>query len=366
MRRRGRPDDRPARAAPEPTREPGARGHGDPGRRPVPVLRRPARLADGRLHPRPGLRGHGPRAEPGGRLRRPARPRLRRLLRVRPAGHRLVGIGPLLERQREGLAARDPRRGERVRQQPGRHPPELPAAGDRRDPDLRHRGRVHRPAHAAPARRLHRDRHARLRRDHRARRAERRRAHAVRGQQAHQRPPVDLADRPDRPPVAIGVRSGHQPETVLLDGARPVPGRAVRELPPARLAARPGLDRPARGRGGGGQHGRPARADEAAGLRGRRRLRRHLGRLPGAVPPERQRQPVPVRLLDLHPRHGHPRRPRLHLGRGARGGAPGLRERAADPRRARRRGRAQRVREPGPGLRPSARSRSASSASSSC
>ena len=34
----------------------------------------------------------------------------------------------------------------------------------------------------------------------------------------------------------------------------------------------------------------------------------------------RQREPVPVRLLDLHPRDGHPRRPRQHLGGGARRG----------------------------------------------
>ena len=79
----------------------------------------------------------------------------------------------------------------------------------------------------------------------------------------------------------------------------------------------PRLDRAARGRGGGGQHGRAAREDEAARLRDRRRLRRHRGRLPRHLLLEREREPVPVRLLDLHPRHGHPRRAREHLGRGA-------------------------------------------------
>ena len=60
------------------------------------------------------------------------------------------------------------------------------------------------------------------------------------------------------------------------------------------------------------------------------------GVLPGAGLRERQRQRVPVRLLDLHPRDGHPRRARQHLGGGARRCDAGLREPLADPRRARR------------------------------
>ena len=96
-----------------------------------------------------------------------------------------------------------------------------------------------------------------------------------------------------------------------------------------------GVDRAARGRGRGGQHGRAAREDEAARVRDRRRVRRDLGRLPGRVLLERQRHLVPVRLLDLHPRDGHPRGPREHLGGGARRGRARLREPPADPGRAR-------------------------------
>ena len=48
-----------------------------------------------------------------------------------------------------------------------------------------------------------------------------------------------------------------------------------------------------------------------------------IGGIAGCVlrrlPQQRQRQPVRLRLLDLHPRHGHPRRAGEHLGRGARG-----------------------------------------------
>ena len=41
----------------------------------------------------------------------------------------------------------------------------------------------------------------------------------------------------------------------------------------------------------------------------RRRVRRHLRRVPRRLPEHGQRRPVPVLLLDLHPRDGHPRRP---------------------------------------------------------
>ena len=95
-------------------------------------------------------------------------------------------------------------------------------------------------------------------------------------------------------------------------------GRAVRELPPARLAARPRLGGAARGRDRRRLDGRPGRQDEAAGLRHRRRVRRLRRRLPRVQEQHGQRRPVPVLLLDLHPRHGDPRRPRVDLGHGAR------------------------------------------------
>ncbi|MEJ7715862.1 MAG: ATP-binding cassette domain-containing protein [Thermoleophilaceae bacterium] len=65
--------------------------------------------------------------------------------------------------------------------------------------------------------------------------------------------------------------------------------------------------------------GIPLVQDQALGLRRRRGLRRHRRRLPRRLPQRGQRQPVPVRLLDLHPRHGHPGRAGQHLGRGDRG-----------------------------------------------
>ena len=54
----------------------------------------------------------------------------------------------------------------------------------------------------------------------------------------------------------------------------------------------------------------------------RRRLRRRRRRLPRLLPEHGQRRPVPVLVLDLHPRDGDPRRPRLDQGcRARRGGA---------------------------------------------
>ena len=127
--------------------------------------------------------------------------------------------------------------------------------------------------------------------------------------------PVDKIDLPFLEPFTVA-----QPQTVVLVRARARADRAVRELPPARLAPRPRVDRAARGRGRGASHGRPARQDEAAGLRHRRGVRRHLGRVPGLLPEHGQRRPVPVLVLDLRPRDDHPRRPRLDLGRRPRRG----------------------------------------------
>ena len=63
--------------------------------------------------------------------------------------------------------------------------------------------------------------------------------------------PVDKIDIPFVGPVHVA-----EPEAVVLGRARPRRGRAVRELPPARLAARPRVDRAARGRGRGRLDGR--------------------------------------------------------------------------------------------------------------
>ena len=212
------------------------------------------------------------------------------------------------------------------------------------------RGHDHRPADAAPARRLHRDRDARVRRDHRppgrqlrrgqvlehadprrpARQLLRRGAGHHRGKAGHHAGGQDRLPGPG--PVHVA-----RAQAVVLDRARAGRDRAVRELPAARLAARAGVDRPARGRGGRRVDGRPGGQDEAAGLRHRRGVRRHGGRLPRLVPEHRQRRPVPVLLLDPDPRHGHPRRPRLDLGRRAGRDRPVVHQQLADPGRAERR-----------------------------
>ena len=223
----------------------------------LPVLPRPARQLRRRHDPRAGLRGDGAGPEHRGRLRRPARPRLRRLLRVRRVHDRLVRVGPLrVHQQREG----HPHLLRRLRRQHAGHPPELPAHPRRRGGDLRRGGRDHRHADAAPARRLHRHRHARLRRDHLPLRGQRRLDRVRQELQADERPPGDLADRPDRPAVLLGVRLRVQPQTVLLVRAGAGRAGAVLQLPPARLAARPRLDRDPGGRGRGGVDGRAARA----------------------------------------------------------------------------------------------------------
>ena len=78
-------------------------------------------------------------------------------------------------------------------------PPQLPLHPRGGARPRRAGGDRHRAADAAPARRLHRDRHAGLRRDHRALRGQRRR-HRGQRLQADQRAPGDLPGRPDRPP----------------------------------------------------------------------------------------------------------------------------------------------------------------------
>ena len=216
------------------------------------------------------------------------------------------------------------------------HPPQLPA-----DPRLR--GGLHddgrdrdRAADSAPARRLHRDRHPRLRRDHRPRRDQRERGpdrrdlgqhlraiaahprHRV-GGDAHRGAPGHHARRQDRLTLPGPLR-GARPAPLVPRRARARRARDLRDLPPARLAPGPRLDRAARGRGRRRQHGYSAGADEARRLRARRRLRRARRRLPGFVPEHGERRPVPVLVLDLRARDGDPRRARLDQGRDRRCG----------------------------------------------
>ena len=122
----------------------------------------------------------------------------------------------------------------------------------------RDRGHDHRPPDAAPARRLHRDRDARLRRDHRPP-GRQPGLGEDRRDADHRRPPGHLAGRPHRPAVP---RSIHRVELETLVLVRPAAGgdRAVRELPPAGLADGPRLGRAARGRDRRGGDGRPGGA----------------------------------------------------------------------------------------------------------
>ena len=139
------------------------------------------------------------------RLRRPARPRLRRVLRDRRVHDRLVRLRLLRrDQRREG---RPHRRGRASRPTlPGIHLNFLLDPG-RRGRSSRDRGHAHRPADAAPARRLHRDRDARLRRDHRPLRDQRRRSSRSAGQPLTAGrqgiTPVDQIDLPVRGPVHV-------------------------------------------------------------------------------------------------------------------------------------------------------------------
>ena len=118
---------------------------------------------------------------------------------------------------------------------------------------------------------------------------------------------------------------------LLLDGAAPRAVHGVLLDPPARLAARPRVDRDPRGRDRRRRDGRAADAHEDVGVRDGRVLRRRRRR----VLRELQVGDVPRRLLlqhlRVHPLHGHPRRDRQHPRRHLRRVLPRLPE----PRRAR-------------------------------
>ena len=187
----------------------------------------------------------------------------------------------------------------------------------------------HRPADAAPARRLHRDRDARVRRDHRPHRGQRRRDQALRRADCSAAPlenafgkdqtftagrqgitPVDKIDLPFVDPftslnlrpwywVALGLVAVVLFVNFRLRDSRL--GRAWIALREDEVAAVsmgvPSVKTKLLAYGTGAAFGGIA------------------GALPRVVPEHGQRRPVPVLLLDPGPRHGHPRRPRLDLGR---------------------------------------------------
>ena len=134
-----------------------------------------------------------------------------------------------------------------TRREPARHPRQLPARPGRGViitaiagvviglPTLRLRG-----DYIA-------DRDARLRRDHRPHRDQRRRAQDRR--RASSRTGARASRRWTRSTSRSSSRSPRSTCDPGTGRARARPGRAVRELPPARLAPGPRLDRAARGRG---------------------------------------------------------------------------------------------------------------------
>ena len=273
------------------------------------------------------LRDDGDRAEHGGRLRGPARSRVRRLLCDRRLHRGLVRVSALQ------LG--------RLRVRRGRRP-----AGRQRIPHLdlarphhrrRHHRRcrsAHRLAHAPAAGRLPRHRDARLRRDHPPGRPERRRRRDQRSPrhedrlQPHERRVRHQPGRPARlrrlvvrQARAAGglhrrerlVRELREPR--LLVGDRAPADHDLLQPPAARLAAGPRVDRDPRGRDCRRRDGDPADADEDLGLCERRVLRRRRRSLVRLVQAGRVSGRLPLQLLDLHPLHGHPRRDGQRVGR---------------------------------------------------
>ena len=155
------------------------------------------------------------------------------------------------------------------------HPPQLAADPADRGALRRVRRRGARLPDAAPARRLHRDRDARLRRDHRPHRDQLRRGRLRdRRLQPDQRPPginpVDKIDLPFVEPFrSLDLRPWYWTALALALFV------GVRQLPPARLAHRQGVDRDPRGRGRRRLDGHPDRPREAPRVRDGRRVRRH-------------------------------------------------------------------------------------------
>ena len=220
------------------------------------------------------------RAQHRRRLRGPARPRLRRLLRARRLHGRLVRLRPVPAGRipfRLGRGSADDARGIHISIWLV-----LLIAGDRR----RSRGIIIGLADPAAARRLPRDRHARLRRDRPPGRPQRATTshgfdltHGIFGINPIDSPGFgDSSTTPSAYPTRTSII---RPPTGSSTG-RCSCSLLVTDLllrPAARLAARPGLGRDSRGRDRGRRDGHPADAHEDLGLRDRRLLRRSRGRV---------------------------------------------------------------------------------------
>ena len=183
---------------------------------------------------------------------------------------------------------------------------------------LRGGRRDHRPADAAAARRLHRDRHARLRRDHLPLRGQRRLDRDRRQLQAHR-----TAARRSRRSTRSSCRSSSEFDSAFnlrpfywfaLGAGR---ARAVRATSACatRGSAAPG-SRSARTRSRPRQMGVPLVQDEADGVRDGRRVRRDGRRLPRLLPHSVNANKFQFGVLDLRAGDDHPRRARVDLGGG--------------------------------------------------
>ena len=269
--------------------------------RPGPAAARPGRFPAAGRHRRAGDRAAGGGAEHRGGLGRAARPRLRRVLRLRRVRVRAALLVP-------------------ARRQ--RHPPALLAVAADRD-DRRGAPRAgRRAAVPAAARRLPGHRDAVPRRGVR-------RVHQQRGAVQAGRAERDHRDRPDP-----GLRrpADYQQQLLLPAGDR-AGGHDGGAAAARVLAHRPGLARGPRGPAGGGGDDDPGQPGEAVGVRlrrhGRGAGRDHLRRPAGERVPHRLRHPDP----DPDLRRAHPRRHGQHRGRGDRraGGDGHLRRSAAQP-----------------------------------
>ncbi len=169
--------------------------------------------------------------------------------------------------------------------------------------------RADRRAGAAAARRLPRDRHARVRRD---------RPRDLR---------LDLGPGPVRRCARHerdheGADPGHglpvpgRPEALLLSGAVLLSARDVPVMAAAGLQDRTRVERDARGRAGGRRDGHQHDPLQAAGLRDRRRRRLDRRCAVRREPRVAHDQELPDPRVDHGARHHHPRRAREHPGGG--------------------------------------------------